>query len=166
MLLDIIIKDTLNVADSAKAALISLKEQLAEDPSGVLADLGRQAISFGIKVVIAILIYLVGAWIIRRIKKLMNKLFEKKNTDKTIASFVSSFVSITLTILLIIITISQLGVNTTSLAALLAAGGMAIGMAMSGTVQNFAGGIMLLVFRPFNVGDYVITGSGEGVVKR
>ena len=164
MLLDIIIKDTLNVADSAKAALISLKEQLAEDPSGVLADLGRQAISFGIKVVIAILIYLVGAWIIRRIKKLMNKLFEKKNTDKTIASFVSSFVSITLTILLIIITISQLGVNTTSLAALLAAGGMAIGMAMSGTVQNFAGGIMILVFKPFKAGDYIKALGYEGTV--
>lgn len=164
MLLDIIIKDTVNVADSAKAALASLKERLAEDPAGVLSDLGHQAINFGIKVVIALLIYLIGAWIIRRIKKLLNKIFTKRNTDKTIASFVTSFVSISLTVLLIVITISELGVNTTSLAALLAAGGMAVGMAMSGTVQNFAGGIMLLVFKPFRAGDYIKALGYEGIV--
>lgn len=163
-LLDIVIKDTLNVVDSAKAAILSLKEQFAEDPSGVLSNLGSQAINFGIKVVIALLIYIIGAWIIRRIKKLLHKVFTKKGTDKTIATFVTSLVSITLTVLLIIITISQLGVNTTSLAALLAAGGMAIGMALSGTVQNFAGGIMLLIFKPFKAGDYIKALGHEGFV--
>ena len=163
-LLDLVIKDTLNIADSAKAAVHSLKEQIADDPAGVVSNLGRQAIEFGIKVLIALIIYMVGAWIIRRIKKVLNKLFTKKGTDKAIATFVSSLVSITLTILLIIITISQLGINTTSLAALLAAGGMAIGMAMSGTVQNFAGGIMILVFKPFKAGDYIKALGYEGFV--
>ncbi|MBQ9185584.1 MAG: mechanosensitive ion channel [Bacteroidales bacterium] len=162
--LDIVIKDTVNVADSAKAAILSFKEQLAEDPSGVLSNLGSQAINFGLKVVAAIVIYLVGAWIIKRVKKFLNKIFEKKGTDRTIATFVTSFASITLTVLLIIITISELGVNTTSLAALLAAGGMAIGMALSGTVQNFAGGIMLLVFKPFKAGDYIKALGYEGFV--
>ena len=163
-LLDIVIKDTLNVADSAKAAILSFKEQLAEDPSGVLANLGRGAIDFGIKVVIALLIYIIGAWIIRRVKKVLHKVFDKRGTDKTIATFVTSLVSISMTVLLIIITISQLGINTTSLAALLAAGGMAIGMAMSGTLQNFAGGIMLLVFKPFKAGDYIKALGYEGFV--
>ena len=163
-LLDIVIKDTVNVVDSAKAAIGSLKEQFKEDPSGVLSDLGNQAISFGIKVLIALLIYIIGAWIIRRIKKILHKVFTKKGTDKTIATFVTSLVSITLTVLLIIITVSQLGINTTSLAALLAAGGMAIGMALSGTVQNFAGGIMLLIFKPFKAGDYIKALGHEGFV--
>lgn len=163
-LLDIVIKDTVNVVDSAKAAIVSLKEQFKEDPSGVLSDLGNQAISFGIKVLIALLIYIIGAWIIRRIKKILHKVFTKKGTDKTIATFVTSLVSITLTVLLIIITVSQLGINTTSLAALLAAGGMAIGMALSGTVQNFAGGIMLLIFKPFKAGDYIKALGHEGFV--
>lgn len=164
MFLDFIIKDSVNVTDSAKAALSALKEQIAEDPSGFFSNLGSQALSFGIKVLVAIAIYIVGAWIIKRIKKLLNKLFDKRNTDRTIASFVTSFVSISLTVILIIITISELGVNTTSLAALLAAGGMAIGMAMSGTVQNFAGGIMLLVFKPFKAGDYIKALGYEGTV--
>ena len=102
--------------------------------------------------------------IIRRIKKILHKVFTKKGTDKTIATFVTSLVSITLTVLLIIITVSQLGINTTSLAALLAAGGMAIGMALSGTVQNFAGGIMLLIFKPFKAGDYIKALGHEGFV--
>ena len=81
-------------------------------------------------------------------------------TEKAISSFVESLTSISLTIILIIITVGALGVNTTSLAALLAAGGMAIGMALSGTVQNFAGGIMILVFKPFKAGDFIETENG------
>ena len=91
-------------------------------------------------------------------------MFERRNTEKTIASFITSFVSISLTVLLIIISISTLGVNTTSLAALLAAGGMAIGMALSGTVQNFSGGLMLLAFKPFKAGDFIEAQGHTGTV--
>ena len=82
-------------------------------------------------------------------------MFDHRNTEPTIASFVTSFISISLTVLLVIISVSTLGVDTTSLAALLAAGGLAIGMALSGTVQNFAGGLMLLAFKPFKAGDLI-----------
>lgn len=115
----------------------------------------RGFIGFGLKVLAAFAIYAVGMWVIRKTKRILAKVFQKKNTDKGLASFVTSLVSISLTIILIIITVGALGINTTSLAALLAAGGMAIGMAMSGTVQNFAGGIMILVFKPFKVGDFI-----------
>ena len=104
---------------------------------------------FGLKVLAAIIIYVIGLWLIKRVKKMMNRNFERKHTDKTIASFTNSMVSVVLTILVITLCIGTLGVNTTSLAALLAAGGMALGMALSGTLQNFAGGIMLLIFKPF-----------------
>ena len=78
--------------------------------------------------------------------------------------FISSFISIALTVLLIIVLVGTLGVNTTSLAALLAAGGMALGMALSGTVQNFAGGLMLMIFKPFKAGDYIEAQGYAGVV--
>ena len=109
-------------------------------------------------------IYIVGAWLIGRLKKVLRSIFERRNTERTLASFVTSFVSIALTVLLIIVIISTLGVDTTSLAALLAAGGMAIGMALSGTVQNFAGGIMLLTFKPFKAGDFIAAQGFSGKV--
>ncbi|MCQ2146626.1 MAG: mechanosensitive ion channel [Bacteroidales bacterium] len=148
-------EEAISVADSAKVALQAFATELAKDPSTVLTKLGDSAIQFGLKVVAALAIYIIGAWIIKKIKNVLTKVFEKRKTESTLASFVISLVSISLTVLLVITTISTLGINTTSLAALLAAGGMAIGMALSGTVQNFAGGIMILIFKPFKAGDFI-----------
>ncbi len=134
-------------------------------PNELLTNLGEHAIQFGLKVIAALLIYIVGAWLIGRIRKLVKKSFNRRHTEPTLASFVDSLLSITLWVILVIITVGTLGVNTTSLAALLAAGGMAIGMALSGTVQNFAGGLMLLIFRPFKVGDYIEAQGFGGTVK-
>ena len=143
-------------ADSIQAkteqAVALLKDA---EPSQILQTLTDQAIHFGLKVLAALAIYIIGGWIIRIIKRAVNRGFAKKKTDTALSTFVSSLVSITLWVLLIIVMIGTLGINTTSLAALLAAGGMAIGMALSGTVQNFAGGIMLLVFKPFKAGDFI-----------
>ena len=110
---------------------------------------------FGLKVLLALAIYVVGAWLIRKTKNIIAKAFEKKKSDSTLSSFIQSLVSAILWIVLILSMVGTLGINTTSIAALLAAGGMAIGMAMSGTVQNFAGGIILLAFKPFKVDDYI-----------
>lgn len=153
-----------NVADSLKQATGVIVEKIKEDPSTFLSDLGSQAIHFGLKVLAALLIYFVGAWLIRKVKNILMKMFDKRHTESTLVSFVMSFVSIGLYVLLAIITVSTLGINTTSLAALLAAGGMAVGMALSGTVQNFAGGIMILVFKPFKVGDFISAQGFLGTV--
>ena len=140
-------------------------EKVTTTPADVLLkELGSDALQFGLKVLAALAIYFIGAWVIKRIKKLLGNIFERRKTDKAIASFTMSLVSISLTILLIILTVGTLGVNTTSLAAILAAGGMAIGMALSGTVQNFAGGIMLLVFKPFKAGDFIEAQGFSGTV--
>ena len=112
-------------------------------------------VKFGLKVLLALAIYIIGAWLIRKTKALIAKAFEKKKSDSTLSSFILSLVTALLWIVLILAMVGTLGINTTSIAALLAAGGMAIGMAMSGTVQNFAGGIILLAFKPFKVDDYV-----------
>ena len=157
----IIPADSLDLKGSAEKFV----EKVTTTPADVLLkELGSDALQFGLKVLAALAIYFVGAWVIKRIKKLRGNIFERRKTDQAIASFTMSLVSISLTILLIILTVGTLGVNTTSLAAILAAGGMAIGMALSGTVQNFAGGIMLLVFKPFKAGDFIEAQGFSGTV--
>jgi len=158
-------QDIASAADSAKVAIDNLAHEFVQNPNAVLSQLMEHAIQFGLKLLAAIAIYLIGAWIIKRVKKVLRRIFLKRRTEATISSFVISLVSILLTVLLVIITIGTLGINTTSIAALLAAGGMAIGMALSGTVQNFAGGIMILVFKPFKAGDFISVQGFIGTVK-
>ncbi|MBP5721341.1 MAG: mechanosensitive ion channel, partial [Bacteroidales bacterium] len=110
-------------------------------------------------------IYILGAWIVKLVRKILKRGFERKKTEATVAGFVISLVTILLWIIIIVLTISTLGINTSSLAALLAAGGVAIGMSLSGTVQNFAGGIMLLIFKPFKAGDFIEALGYTGIVK-
>ena len=157
-------EEIVSKADSAKVALQQFTEQLTSDPGTALQGLGRTALQFGLKVLAALAIYIAGAWIIKRIKNGLKKMFERRKTDRAMASFISSFVSIALTVVLIIVVIGTLGINTTSLAALLAAGGMAIGMALSGTMQNFAGGLMIMAFKPFKAGDFIEAQGYAGVV--
>ena len=152
-------------ADSLQAKTAEALDMLKDtEPNVLLQNLGQQALHFGLKVLAALAIYIIGAWIIKKVTKMVAKGFERKGSDAALASFVKSLVSITLWVLLIILTVGALGVNTTSLAALLAAGGMAIGMALSGTVQNFAGGIMLLVFKPIKAGDFIEAQGFTGTV--
>ena len=154
--------DSLNEIQTGLATMV---EHIATTPTNeLLGEFLDKTISFGLKVIAAIVIYLIGAWVIRKIKRMLSRVFEKKGTDAAISSFVQSITSIILTLVLIITTIGVLGVNTTSFAALLAGGGMAIGMALNGTVQNFAGGIMLLIFKPFKAGDYIEAQGFSGTV--
>lgn len=154
--------DSLN---QIQAELAAVAEKIATTPTNeLIGDFLDKAINFGIKVLAAILIYLIGAWLIKKIKGMLKRIFDKKGTDAAIASFTMSIVSIALTIVLIIVTIGTLGIDTTSFAALLAGGGMAIGMALNGTVQNFAGGIMILIFKPFKSGDYIEAQGFAGTV--
>ena len=142
--------------DTLAAKGAQLVETLKTTPKDELLEGTLSSVaSFGLKVLLAVAIYIIGAWLIRKVKKLLARTFEKRKSDPTIATFIQSLVSATLWVVLILAMVGTLGINTTSIAALLAAGGMAIGMAMSGTVQNFAGGLMLLAFKPFKVGDYV-----------
>ncbi len=157
-------EELVSKADSTRAAFQQFTEMLAADPGTALQQLGQKFVQFGLKILAALLIYIIGAWIIRRIKRGMQRIFEKRQTEKAMSTFISSFVSIVLTVLLIVIIVSTLGVNTTSIAALLAAGGMAIGMALSGTLQNFAGGLMIMAFKPFKAGDYIEAQGYAGTV--
>ena len=150
--------------DSVREGARMMIEHAKSDPQGFWSAVGDTVLHFGIKVLIALVIYFIGVWLIRIVKRALKRFFDRKQTEPTIASFTTSFVSISMTLLLIVITVSTLGVNTTSLAALLAAGGMAIGMALSGTLQNFAGGLMILAFKPFKAGDFIEAQGQTGKV--
>lgn len=153
------------VSRGIQAELAAAAEKIATTPtSELLSDLVDKALSFGLKVVAAIAIYFVGAWLIKKIKNLLKRIFEKRDFEPAIESFIQSIVGIALWIILIIAVIGTLGVETTSFAALLAGGGMAIGLALNGTVQNFAGGIMILIFRPFKAGDFIEMQGFTGTV--
>lgn len=154
--------DSLN---NVQVELAAVAEKIATTPTNeLLGDFIEKAIAFGLKVLAAILIYSVGAWLIRKFKGMLRKIFDRKGTEPAIASFTLSIVSIALTVVLVIITVGTLGIDTSSIAALLTGGGLAIGMALNGTVQNFAGGIMLLLFKPFKSGDYIETQGFAGTV--
>ena len=150
--------------DSIREGARMMVEYAKENPQDFWQQVGNQLLHFGLKVLAALVLYVVGIWLIGLLKKGMKRMFERKQTEPTLASFISSFVSITLTVLLVVVSVGTLGINTTSLAALLAAGGMAIGMALSGTVQNFAGGLMLLAFKPFKAGDFIEAQGQQGKV--
>ena len=155
-------RDSLN---AVQAELASVMEKITTTPStDLLKELIDNTIRFGLKLLAAFLIYIFGAWLIKKIKVLLARGFERRETDAGIASFVQSIVSIALTIVLIIITVGTLGIDTSSIAALLTGGGLAIGLALNGTVQNFAGGLMILVFKPFKAGDYIEMEGHAGTV--
>jgi small conductance mechanosensitive channel len=150
--------------DSIRQGALHMIEYAKTDPEGFWQVVGHTMLQFGIKVLAALLLFVIGWWLIGVVKKAMGRMFVRRKTEPTLASFITSFVSITLTVLVIILSVGTLGVDTTSLAALLAAGGMAIGMALSGTVQNFAGGLMILAFKPFKAGDFIEAQGHSGTV--
>ena len=117
--------------------------------------LGQWALGFCKNLIVAVVVYFVGSWLIKWAKKLFVKMLERSKVDPTLFSFLTSIVSVVLWFTLVIIIISILGIETSSFIALFASAGVAIGMALSGTLQNFAGGLMIMAFKPFKAGDYI-----------
>ena len=127
-----------------------------------LIDLG---ISLGSKLLVAVIIFFIGRWVVRKLTRLVLTIMTKRHVEASLFSFVKSLISITLNFTLVIILISILGIETSSFIALFASAGVAIGMALSGTLQNFAGGVMILLFKPFKVGDFIEAQGQSGTVK-
>ncbi|WP_299682386.1 mechanosensitive ion channel domain-containing protein [uncultured Dokdonia sp.] len=122
-------------------------------------------IEYGTKIIMAIIIWIIGKWIINIIMKLFKKMLKKnKNMDETLEKFLSNLVRSILLVLLIIAILGQLGIDTASFAAILAAAGLAVGLALQGSLSNFAGGVLIMLFRPFKVGDLIEAQGEVGVV--
>ncbi len=123
-----------------------------------------KVIEYGTNLAIALAVLIIGMMIVKRVSKMISKMLKKKDYDASLQGFLVSMVSITLRVLVILTALSQLGIEMTSFVALIGAAGLAIGMAFSGTLGNFAGGIMILIFRPYKVDDYIVAQGEEGVV--
>ena len=113
----------------------------------------------GVKILIAILIYIVGKFIIGKLMKMVDKMHSVSRLDDTAKSYIRNIIKAVLYVVLVVAIISELGIPMASVITVLASAGVAVGMALQGSLSNLAGGIMLLVFRPFNVGDYIIAGG-------
>lgn len=125
-------------------------------------DLAKE---FGPKLITAILIYVIGAWIIKKIVKTARKVMSKSKYDESLQRFLLDLVSWGLKVFLIIIVISRLGVDVTTFAAVIAAAGLAVGLALQGSLSNFAGGVLLMIFKPYRIGDLIEAQGVLGVVK-
>lgn len=121
---------------------------------------------FGKSILVALVIYFVGKYIISKVTKVVRKLLQARNVEPSLASFLDSLVTICLYFVMIIAIIGVLGIETSSFVALFASAGVAVGLALSGTLQNFAGGVMILLFRPFKVGDVIEAQGFAGCVKQ
>ena len=128
---------------------------------GMLGD----AVWIVLKIVLALLIYAVGRWIIRRIVRVLDAVLERRQIDVSLRSFLRHTMRVVFSLLLILSVIQTLGVNVTSIIALFASATLAVGMALSGTAQNFAGGVMILLMKPYRVGDYISAQGQSGTVK-
>lgn len=120
---------------------------------------------YGFPILKAILIWIIGSWIIKIIMKQTKKMMAKKNYEPSLQKFLTNLLSWGLKILLIVTILGTLGVQTTSFAAILASAGLAIGMALQGSLANFAGGVLIMIFKPFKIGDLISAQGETGVVK-
>ena len=123
------------------------------------------SILIGQRILVALIVFIVGRYVVKLLNRLFRHMLEHGTIDPGVQSFLRSLVNIILLILLVLSVVGALGINTTSLAALLASAGVAIGMALSGNLQNVAGGIVILLFKPYKVGDYIEAQGNEGTVK-
>ena len=135
------------------------------DLGSLVTSLSSQLISLGLRIVAAILIFYLGKFIINKIYSVARAVMVRKDFDRSLTSFLLSFIKITLLFLLIITVIGVLGIETSSFIAIFASAGVAIGMALSGTLQNFAGGVLILLLKPYKVGDYIEFGDLKGTVR-
>ena len=165
---DTIMASAPNIAEQAKELLaadsISATEKLNLIVTDIVPKIINWGISAGIKLLAAILILSIGFWLAKKLTKLFVKGLERRHTDQLLTSFLRSICSAILRIIVLIIAIQILGIETMSFAAILAALGVGIGMALSGTLQNFAGGIVLLIFKPFKVGDFIECQNFSGTI--
>ena len=128
--------------------------------SALIDKLINASVDLGGRILGAIVIFIIGKLLVNWANRLFAKLLQKRKVDASIQSFLKSIVNITLLVLLFLAVIGQLGIELTSFAALLASVGVAVGMALSGNLSNFAGGVIILVFRPYKVGDYIEASTG------
>ena len=134
------------------------------DTTEIINSITQIAADFGLRVLYAVLIIFVGRWVVKLLLKIIKSALEKTTVEETVRIFVANLLSTLLMVIIFIAAINQLGIETTSIIAMLGAAGLAIGLALQGSLANFAAGILIVIFRPYKVGDYIEAGSAAGTV--
>lgn len=154
------------VSDSVFQSIPELIDKFSSMSGEEIVRWGMSGLlDIGSKILLAVIVYVVGRWIIKRLVKILNKLFSHKSFDVSLNKFIISLVSISLSAVLILSVIGILGINTSAFLAIFASAGLAVGMALSGTLQNFAGGVLILFLKPFKIGDVIEAQGYIGTVK-
>ena len=154
--------DVAKGAEAISGDMAQLKSMSLED---LINRLAESAVNFAINLAIAIVVFYVGRFVIRKIYRLVGSIFVRRKIDRSLSTFVLSLINIVLYFILLVTVIGILGIETTSFLALFASAGVAIGMALSGTLQNFAGGVLILLLKPYKIGDYIEVQGYAGKVK-
>ncbi len=157
---------TANDSTTVQNSVMELANKVSTMSSDELISWGISSVTTIVsKVVLAVVIYLVGKWLINRLVHFIQRAFEHRKIEISLSKFILSLVNISLSVMLIFTVIGVLGINTSSFLAIFASAGLAIGMALSGTLQNFAGGVLILFLKPFKVGDVIEAQGYTGTVK-
>ena len=135
-----------------------------EEAPAILDKIQAIGIEYGAKVIGALLILIIGMWVVKLIKKTVIRLMEKKDVDPTLVSFLAALVSVALKVFVIVAALGKLDIKTASFVAVLGAAGLAIGLAMQGSLANFAAGVLMIIFKPFSIGDFIEAGGSTGAV--
>ncbi len=161
------VDEPLLVSDSVqKANLVQTIDKVMNmDYRAFFTDMLNDGVWILLKLLLALAIYLVGRWIVKRIVHLLDMAFERRRVDVSLRMFVRNAVKVVFSLVLVLIVVQTLGVNVTSVIALFSAATLAIGMALSGTAQNFAGGVMILLMKPYRVGDFISAQGQSGTVR-
>lgn len=163
-------KTTMNDMSEVTQGVVEATNEAANEVNRIMQyinDSIPSIIKFGINVILAFVVFFIGKKLISFVRKLVKRSLERANVDKGVEQFIDSLVKFVLYALLIVSIAGKFGVDTASFAAVLASGGVAIGLALQGSLSNFAGGVLILLLKPFVVGDYIIedTNKNEGTVK-
>lgn len=157
----LIVPDSVQKANFAEA----VRKLTSLDVDTLLRNLLSESVWILVKILIALVIYFIGRWIVRRMIRVLDGICERRKVDVSLRSFLRNTIRVVFMLLLVLIVVSTLGVNVTSLIAVFSAATLAIGMALSGTAQNFAGGVMILLMKPYRIGDYISAQGQSGTVR-
>ena len=138
--------------------------ELKNSITQIFSDLAGPLASIGTRILFAVLIIVIGRWVVKLLLKIINTALEKTSIEETVRIFVGNLLRTLFMVVVFIAAINQLGIETTSIIAMLGAAGLAIGLALQGSLANFAAGILIVTFRPYKVGDYIQAGSASGTV--
>jgi small conductance mechanosensitive channel len=135
------------------------------DMSNIIPKLQEWGTFYGLKIIAAVVIFIVGRWVAKILRNLIERMMSKAKVDETLVKFVGNLTYVALLVIVVIAALNQLGIQTTSFIAIIGAAGLAVGLALQGSLANFAAGVLMIIFRPFKVGDYVEGGGTAGTVE-